>query len=223
MKNMMIAATLFLAATASAETGDWKEKILEAHGIDQWETVDEIEFTFVVERPNARTARAWTWDPDTGQVTMEQDGQSITYDRDELEGASEEIVSTDKKFINDSFWLLWPLHMKWAEDATLQVRGQAECPLTGEETTLAILAYPAEGGGYTPGDEYYLYLDEDGKPRSWEFHRGGAPEAALINTFENYKEFGPLSIATVHKNEDGSFALLFENVGVDVKEEGEEE
>ncbi len=197
------AAGLLATGVQAGEKENILAVILPAQGLDRFEEVEELRFTFVVERPDSRTARHWEWRPKDGRVTLTQGESRITWNQWDMADASEEIVSADRKFINDSFWLLWPLHASWSEDAKLE---------RVDEDTIK-LVYPAEGGGYTPGDTYVIDHDARGLTTRWAFHRGGAEEPSLVNTFENYRETGPLLVATDHRNE-GGFRLLFEDIGI---------
>jgi hypothetical protein len=45
---------------------------------------------------------------------------------------------------------------------------------------LVAVKYPPEGGGYTPGDTWELYVAKDGRIEYFVYHRGGAKKPALL-------------------------------------------
>ena len=183
-----------------------------AQGIDQFRRVERIDFTFNVESGDRANRRSWSWRPKSNLVTF--DGQ-FTYQRDQLFGRVDpNILEADKKFINDSFWLLMPLHLQWASDVTVRETGQAMPPLGHEPLRRIVVTYSATGGGYTPGDVYELFVDQENVVREWIFHRGGAAEPTLICTWEGYQEVGPLRLALDHVNREAEFRLWFTNVTV---------
>jgi hypothetical protein len=76
------------------------------------------------------------------------------------------------------------------------------------------LSYPDDAGGYTPGDAYDIYYDEDYIIREWTFRKGNSPEPTLSTTFENYKDFNGIKIAIDHKMAKGNWNLNFTDVSV---------
>ena len=60
------------------------------------------------------------------------------------------------------------------------------------------ITYPNEGG-YTPGDAYDIYFDEDYMIKEWTFRKGNSEDPSLSTTFENYKDYNGIKIATDHK------------------------
>jgi hypothetical protein len=82
-----------------------------------------------------------------------------------------------------------------------------------------VVKYPAEAGGYTPGDTWELFLGPDGRVREFVYHRGGPKKpSVVIATWTDYKKAGPLLVATEHRGtaDSGPFHLFFSNVAVKV-------
>ena len=69
-------------------------------------------------------------------------------------------------------------------------------------------------GGYTPGDAYDIYYDENYMIKEWVFRKGNAVEPSLTNTFENYKDFNGNNIAIDHKMGDQNWNLNFADVSI---------
>ena len=86
------------------------EKIAMAHGFDQWDTVESIEFTFNVDRGEYHSERSWAWKPKTAEVTLMSAEDTITYNHKAVDSTS---MKADMGFINDKYWLLTPFQLVW--------------------------------------------------------------------------------------------------------------
>jgi hypothetical protein len=205
----------WLVSTSLAVSPVLTSSTLATEGWDRLGEIETLSFTFVVEKEGeVRARRAWSWAPETGSVTRTVDGNALTFTFGAP--ADEAQIQADAQFVNDLFWLAPPLQWLWANsDQQLTQRG-ASVPLPiGEGTGRhVILAYAADGGGYTPGDAYDLYLDENDRIVAWTYRKDGAEEPTLSTTFTDYQQVGPLWIATDHANADGSFHVRFEDLSV---------
>jgi hypothetical protein len=185
-----------------------EEKIANAYGIKNWQKVRQVDFSFVVNPGTEKEfSRRWSWQPKTHEVTMINDKDTITYNRKKI---SEEAINTDKGFVNDSFWLLFPFHLVWDDVEILTYENQLS-PILKQTTTKLRVNYP-DKGGYTPGDSYEVYIDEDYHIVEWTHHRGGSIEPGLGNTFENRQSFGGIMIDMEHANPAIGFQLNFRDV-----------
>ncbi|MBL4568425.1 MAG: hypothetical protein JKY69_01750, partial [Flavobacteriaceae bacterium] len=79
------------------------------------------------------------------------------------------------------------------------------------------ITYP-DKGGYTPGDAYDLYFNEDYIIREWSYRRANTKEPSLSNTFGNYSDFKGIKIAQEHKKSEGDWNLLVRNIKVEIEE-----
>ena len=187
------------------------EKIAGAHGIQYWYNVSEIEFTFKVDRDTIKgNGRSWVWKPKTQDVKMMTSKDTIAYNRAEVDSTS---LQADRAFINDKFWLLFPFQLVWDENASISKPTKAMAPISQKEMNTITLLYPNEGG-YTPGDAYDIFYNDDHIIQEWTFRQGNADQPSLSNTFENYQEFNGLKIAIDHKKDAGKWNLNFANVKV---------
>ena len=183
-----------------------------AYGVDQFDQVERIDFTFNVRLGDHENSRSWSWRPRTNLVNFDN---RFTYHRDQLLGeADESIHNADRKFINDSFWLLLPLHLTWSQDVTVQDTGEAMPPLGVQPAKRVLATYSASGGGYTPGDLYELFLNDQNRVTQWVFHRRGVEAPTLVCTWEAYQQVGPLWLAMDHVNKKTGFRLWFTDVTV---------
>jgi uncharacterized lipoprotein YehR (DUF1307 family) len=187
------------------------ELIAKAHGIDHWNKVSEISFTFSVDRDTIEGAgRSWTWMPKKDSVVLQMADQTIKYARNNVTMAD---MDADRAFINDKFWLLIPFQLIWDKGTTISEPTTAEAPISGTAMKRITTTYPSEGG-YTPGDAYDIYFDDDYMIREWTFRKGNSPEPTLSTTFEDYKDIQGLKIATSHKRDGEAFNLKFRDLQV---------
>ncbi len=185
------------------------EKIAQAHGINYWSKVDVINFSFVVNPGEGEMLRQWSWYPKKNRVLLVKDNEKIAYSRNNI---MEEFIQTDKAFINDSFWLLFPFHLVW-DDIQHEVIENQESPIKKIESTKLIVKYP-DDGGYTPGDRYDVYLDKNHHIIEWAYYPSGQDKPALINTFEDLSNFDGIKINMVHQNPETGFQLNFRDVSI---------
>ena len=76
-----------------------------------------------------------------------------------------------------------------------------------------IVRYPPSGG-YTPGDVYELYIDENDRILAWVYKHGGSEEPTLIAAWKKHRSFGPIVISLDHPGQDNSFRVWFTDVAV---------
>mgnify|MGYP006299773509 CR=1 FL=1 len=185
------------------------EKIAYAHGYEHWPSVEKIEFSFVVNPREQEMIRHWIWYPKKNKVTLVNENERITYKRNNI---MEEFVKTDKAFVNDSFWLVLPFHLVW-DNVEYEVVKSQESPIQQKESTKLIVKYPNEGG-YTPGDRYDVYLNENYHIIEWAYYPSGKEKPALQNTFEDLSNFDGIKINMIHRNPHTGFQLNFRGISI---------
>lgn len=190
--------------------GSPAEKIAQANGIDHWYKVSELQFTFNVDRDTTHFERSWTWHPKTDDVIMISGKDTVAYNRKSVDSTS---MDADKAFINDKYWLLAPFQMVWDTSATLSEASMAEAPISKDQLNKITLTYSNEGG-YTPGDAYDFYYNDDYKVKEWNYRKGNADAPTLSATWENYENHKGLNIATAHNRSDANWKLYFTNIKV---------
>jgi hypothetical protein len=185
------------------------ELIANANGFENWKDVNEIQFTFNVDRNENHFERSWSWKPKTDDVRLISEGDTIQYNRNSVDSVS---LNADKAFVNDKFWLLVPFQLVWDDyDATIYPLQAA--PIHSNLMSKMTIVYGNEGG-YTPGDAYDIYFDKDYMIREWVFRKGNAEEPSMTTTFENYEDFNGIKIAKDHKMAEGNFNLYFTNIKI---------
>jgi len=188
------------------------EKIASANGIENWPRVEELKFTFNVDREgNPHFERTWIWKPKTNEISAMTAEDTLIYNRNEMDST---VQKTNANFINDKFWLLAPINFKWDEQSIVTEHTmETEAPISSETMQKLTVTYDNQGG-YTPGDAYDVYFGDDYIVREWVYRKGNQAEPSLITTWEDYTEKGGLKIAEMHQNEEGDFKLYFTDVEV---------
>ena len=144
---------------------------------------------------------------------MQAGVQNIKYNRSNTDSIPENV---DRAFINDKFWAFIPFQLVWDTSATLSEVSKKEAPVSKIQMKMITITYPNEGG-YTPGDAYDIYFDENYMLKEWTFRKGNSVTPSLSTTFENYKNYNGIKIATDHKQNDGTWNLNFTNVSITKK------
>jgi hypothetical protein len=185
------------------------EKVAYAHGFEHWNTIQELKFTFNVDRDTMHFERHWVWNTKTHEVTGISRGDTITYNSKEVDSTTSQV---DAAFINDKYWLLAPINILWDEKSiTYTYDERSLAPISNDSLPKLTIVY-GNKGGYTPGDAYDFYLADDYRIKEWVFRKGNAPEPSSITTWEGYEQFEGLTISTMHKNKEGNFKLYFTGV-----------
>lgn len=223
MKSLYIGLLcLVLIASCKSETskGQQKEeekpltiaeKIANAHGFQNWKNVSEVKFTFQVDLDTVKgKGRSWVWKPQTDEVTMTAGEQSATYKRNTIDST---LVPADRAFINDKYWLFVPFQLVWDNSAEISTPKTTEAPISKKSLNTITITYPNEGG-YTPGDAYDLFYDDNYIIQEWNYRKNNAETPSLSTTFENYQDFNGILIAKDHKKDNGSWNLNFSDVQI---------
>ena len=203
-------AILVLTATSSswAQTpSPIAEKIAKAYGLDSYGQIEAIRYTWNGEIPGVfKLSHAWEWEPKTNKVSYQgkdKDGKpvKVSYLRSELSTQSDAVKNQiDPAFVNDNYWLLFPFHAYWDTSATVTDQGMHKMPIGKGSAELVAVKYPAELGGYTPGDTWELYVGKDNRVEQFVYRRGGPRKPSLVTaTWTGYKKAGPVLISTDHR------------------------
>jgi hypothetical protein len=183
------------------------EQIAKTYGIDSYGQIEAIRYTWNGEIPGLfKLAHVWEWEPKTGKISYEgkdKEGKpvKVTYTSSELNSQPDTVKNeVEPAFVNDNYWLLFPLHAYWDTSATVTDQGMRKLPVGKGLAKLVAVKYPAEAGGYTPGDTWELYVGKDNRVQQMVYHRGGSTKPSLvIATWAGYKKAGPLLISTEHR------------------------
>ncbi len=187
------------------------EKVANANGLQNWKDVEEIKFTFNVDRDTTHFERTWTWKPKTNDITATSAEGTIDYNWASMDSIANK---TNAGFINDKYWLLAPYQLVWdANNVSHTHNKESVAPMSKKAMQKLTIVYGGEGG-YTPGDAYDFYFGDDLIIQEWVFRKSNQAEPSMITSFEDYKMLKGLNIATMHKMGEGNFKLYFTNLEV---------
>lgn len=193
-------------------------RLAETYGLSDFGQVEEIRYTFNASLPDRIVRRSWAWEPKTDRVTFRgtaEQGGTIAYERSVLAGQPDDrIKKIDPQFVNDNYWLIFPLRLFWDQSATVTADATLmKLPIGPGHARRLMVRYPTNEG-YTPGDVYELFLDDSDRIAQWVYRKGGGPQPTRITTWEGYQKVGPLTLALDHRSPDGSFRVWFTDVAV---------
>ena len=222
---VLLAATVFACALQAQTRPAVVEQLAKTYGLDSYGQIEAVRYTFNLELPalNLKLARSWEWEPKTGQVSYEskdKDGKpvKVSYNRNQIGNAPANVKDEiEPAFVNDNYWFIFPFHAYWDSSATVTEKDKQKLPVGQGTAKLVSIKYPAEVGGYTPGDTWDLYVGSEGRIVAFVYHRGGPKKPSNVTTtWAGYKKAGPLLVSTDHRGTaDGKPARIsFSNVAV---------
>jgi hypothetical protein len=225
MRCLFVGVLAFVATSGAQTRAPIAEQLAKKYGLDSFGQIEAIRYTFHLQFPGVNVSRSWVWEPKTDQVSYEgkdKDGKPVkaTYVRSQLNSAAANVKDEiDPAFVNDNYWLLFPLHVSWDYGADVQDLGMQKLPLGKGSAKQVVVKYPnpREGGGYTPGDTWELYVGSDDRVEEFIYHRGGPKKPSVVKaTWAGYKKAGPLLISTDHRGtaDDKPLEVSFSDVSV---------
>lgn len=212
MKNLvlMLAAVLLIGFTAFPQNNKVTTskdslafKVAEAYGLSSFSKVKSIEFTFNVDfGGNKKVNRSWIWDPQTDSITYDGPGPKgkeikFSYNRNKLDKSNKTEKFVDERFINDSYWLLFPFHLAWDNNVDIINKGMKNLPIGRGKATELTVEYK-NNVGYTPNDAFDLFINKDNMISEWIYRHGGSEKHKAPFTWQDNKKFGDITISTAH-------------------------
>ena len=216
MALLLAAAAACSGVNSRAAKADIRQKVAEAYGIQDFGQIEQIRYTFNVRLGDKNVSRSWTWRPKLDEVIFKagSHAQPITYSRKKLSAsAPDNLKKIDGWFINDNYWLLFPIHMAWDTQAQVEDAGRKDLPMGGGKARCLVVSYPPEGG-YTPGDIYELFVNDRFQITQWIYRKGGSTVPTRVATWDDYRRVGPLLLALNHQGPDNNFRVWFSEVAV---------
>jgi hypothetical protein len=212
--HLLLLGALFFAATSWAQNRPpISEQIAKTYGLDSFSQIERIRYTFNV--PEFKLSRTWVWEPKTDQVSYEGKDKAgnplkLTYQRSQLSSQPAVVKDEiDPAFINDQYWLLFPLHLVWDSSATVEDTGMHKLLLGKGSARRVVVTYPPDG--YSPGDTWELFVGTDNRIREWVYNHGGSPKWTGVWSWEDHKRAGPLLVSLNHpgRGMDGKPVRVF--------------
>lgn len=186
------------------------QMIAYAHGLEEWDKITQLNFTFNVDRGENHFERSWIWKPKTKDITLITAEDTLQYNQNTMDSIA---LKADVNFINDKFWLLAPLNLAWDEGTTFTKKDSVTAPISKKTLQQLTVTYSDEGG-YTPGDAYDIYYNNNMFLEEWVFRKGNDSLPSMVTTWEEYQDFNGIKIATKHQNPEETFSLYFTNIEV---------
>jgi len=117
------------------------ETVARTYGLDSWNQIEAIRYTWSLQLGALNLARSWEWEPKTGKVSYEGPGKDgkpiqVTYMRSDMNDDLKK--QTDADFTNDNYWLLFPLHAYWDTSATVTDEGVKKLPTGAGSGTFGV-------------------------------------------------------------------------------------
>lgn len=200
------------------------EKIANAYGVKGFGEIEEIKFTFNVHKSETEAHRSWIWRPKENIVTFSAGGSEkpVTYNHKEITADSpDSLKEIDARFINDQYWLLFPFHLVWDTGMKVELAGEnIKFPIGAGSGRMVSVIYPPTGG-YTPGDRYDLYLDDNDMIAQWIYRRGGSETPTVTAMWEDNRRMGPITVSLNHPDAEGKFRVWFTDVEIKMSGSGE--
>ncbi|MEJ5360371.1 MAG: hypothetical protein WHT06_17080 [Desulfobacterales bacterium] len=216
---LFAALTALLLDAPPSPAGDLRAAIARGSGLAAFDAIEEIAYTFHVKLPEREVSRSWVWAPAADRVTFRPTGDpagELTYERGALASGSapERARAADPAFVNDNYWLLFPLRLTWDLSARLvEEPAPAALPIGSGRARRVVVTYPADEG-YTPGDVYELFLDAEGRILQWVYRKAGSASPTRVTTWEDWRPAGPLVLSLDRRGADGLFRVWFTDVAV---------
>jgi hypothetical protein len=216
IRLLALAALAFIAMSCGPKRPAIAEPIAKTYGIDSFDQIDQIRYTFNAQFPGVDLSRSWIWEPKSGRVTYDGKDKAgnpvkVTYLRSQL--ASQDAMVKDEidpGFMNDEYWLVFPFHTVWDSNAQVTDEGMQKLPIGDGSARKVVVKYPSDVG-YTPGDTWTLFVGPDYRVQQFIYNRGGPKKPSeVIMSWAGYKKAGPLLISTDHTGTaDGNPARIF--------------
>jgi hypothetical protein len=201
------------------------EQMAKTYGLDSFGQIEGIRYTFNAEFPGVKLSRTWEWNPKTDTVSYggkDKEGKpmKVTYQRSQLSSQSDAIkIEIDPAFINDQYWLLFPLHVAWDRSATVTDEGIHKLPLGDASAERVMVKYPSEGGCARRTWELYVGVDNESRSSSTT---GAEPKpSVVIATWADYKGW-PTPISMDHRGTADGKPVRISCSDVSVKVTGSE-
>jgi hypothetical protein len=193
-------------------------KVAREYGVGSFHRIDQIKYTFNVTFNGKTMSRSWLWDVGMGRVTLSKPGaQPFSYKRNGMPDTTlPGVGKADAEFINDQYWLLFPLHLAWDATALLTVIENRPLPIGGGVATCITVTYP-KTGGYTPGDAFDLFIDKQNKVLQWTYRHGNVTVPTRTSRWEDNRTVGPLLVSLSRPGADSTFRVWFTDVAVQLK------
>lgn len=197
------------------------QNIARAYGAELFGNIAKIRFTFNEQSGRIHIKRSWVWEPRVDRVTfVNPPGHSnvMSYRRKELSTQDTGVLHRiDRLFVNDQYWLLFPLHLAWDKGIKITVDELKTLPIGDGFCRRVTIAYPSSGW-YTLGDIYHLFIDEQYHIVQWEYHNCDSASTVTATKWRKHRWAGPLLVSLDRPGRDKNFHIWFTQTAVMLKD-----
>jgi hypothetical protein len=208
-KSLLLLATFMVISLQGVTSGSAarqqsispRDRLAEAYGIQKFDNVEELRYTFNIKLPDRTISRSWSWEPKKDRVTFKgtaAQGGTLTYNRSDL-----------------------TLRLFWDRSAAVTAyQIPVKLPMGSGQARRLVVKYP-DNEGYTPGDVFELFVDKSYRIVQWIYRKGSDLRPAQVTwdnykvtTWEDYKTVGPLTLSLEHNTANGRIRVWFTDVAV---------
>src|SRR5689334_11378200 len=106
------------------------DQVAKKYGLDSFGQVEQLSYTWHLEAGELKISRSWIWEPKTDRVTYDGPDKTgkplkLTYLRSQI-GSQPAAKEIDPNFINDKYWLLFPMQLVWDTTVKVEDKGSAK-------------------------------------------------------------------------------------------------
>jgi len=182
-------------ARSGPEAEALADRMLSAVNKEAWDSLGYIQWSFM-DRAH------YVWDKKDHKVQVKWEETEVLLDPNKIEGAAWEngervedptsyLEEAFERFCNDAFWM----------NAFVKVRDPGTSRGIVEQDGRQGLLVTYQSGGVTPGDSYLWWLDETGRPESFQMWVSIVPVGGMEFSFEDWDTlYNGALVAQQHKN-----------------------
>jgi uncharacterized protein DUF6503 len=202
---MLVPAAVLRAADAMS-ADDLANAVFKASGGDNCMKVKTIHFTFAT--PKSSRQHVWNVKDSTDTITVNGKSTTIKLDKMPADPAEKKMFGM---WTNDSYWLVAPLKVN---DKGVMRSTRADETIDGKPYHVLHLKF--QDVGMTPGDQYDMFVDpQTNLVRYWDYMP--KPDKKTRFSWDEYKDFSGLKLATEHKIGDTDNKIEMKDVSVEMQ------
>lgn len=186
------------------------KQIAHKAGYDQWNKVKQVQFTFTVGKMGHDLySRNWTWNRSTGDVTLIAPPDTVRYNINQPKDSIQ--ISADRAFVNDTYWLIPAFKFNTDRDTQFKYKVKQIAPISLDTLNMFTITYYNDNG-YTPGDAYDVYYDDNYQLKEWVYRQQNDTIIGMMTTFERAKNLNGIQVATEHRTPDRMTRIQLSNI-----------
>ncbi len=227
--NLLSALIFAISVSACAQKQPSKKEVFNkvwkaVGGKATFEKSRYLEFTFApIKQGKQAPGRHHIWDRYTGDYRLEYNAENgkqnvILFNVNTKQGkayndgyivpdsaAADLVKKAYAAYINDSYWLMSPLKL---QDEGVNTQIEANTDVNGTDCNVIHLNF--DKVGLTPGDQYWMYVNEDtGEVVRWKFLLQNQKNPAIFD-WEPYQNIGNgLKLSNKKTNKESNTSIYF--------------